>query len=104
MRPMNNENNMDDIVTLYDEDGKEIDYVVVEGVEYNGKCYLALVEAAHIEDEECEFTILRRDDEDDEEGGSLSTIEDEDEFDAVMELLNAKLEEEYDLEAEYGVE
>ena len=44
------------------------------------------------------------DDEDDEEGGFLSTIEDEDEFDAVMELLNAKLEEEYDLEAEDGVE
>ena len=64
---MENENSMDEIVTLYDEDGQGIDYVVVEGVEYNGKCYLALVEAAHINDDECEFTILRMDDEDNEE-------------------------------------
>jgi len=101
---MNNENNMDDIITLYDEDGQEIDYVVVEGVEYNGKCYLALVEAAHINDDECEFTILRMDDEDSEEGGVLSTIEDEDEFNEVMDLFDAKLDEEYDLEVEDGIE
>jgi len=99
---MNNENNMDEIVTLYDEDGQETDYVVVEAVEYNGKCYIALVEAAHIDDEECEFTILRMDD--DEEGGVLSTIEDEKEFDAVMDLFDAKLDEEYDLEVEDGIE
>ena len=101
---MNNENNMDDIITLYDEDGQEVDYVVVEGVEYNGKCYLALVEAAHINDDECEFTILRMDDEDSEEGGVLSTIEDEDEFNEVMDLFDAKLDEEYDLEVEDGIE
>ncbi|MBQ2881050.1 MAG: DUF1292 domain-containing protein [Clostridia bacterium] len=101
---MNNENNMDDIVTLYDEDGKETDYVVVEGIEYNGKCYLALVEAANINDEECEFIILRMDDDDSEEGGLLSTIEDEDEFNAVMEAFDAKLDEEYDLEVEDGIE
>ena len=101
---MDNKNSMDEIVTLYDEDGQEMDYVVVEGVEYNGKCYLALVEAAHIDDEECEFTILRMDDEDDEEGGVLSTIEDEAEFNAVMDLFDAKLDEEYDLELEDGIE
>ncbi len=101
---MNNENNMDDIVTLYDEDGKETDYVVVEGIEYSGKCYLALVEASEIDNEECEFIILRMDEDDSEEGGVLSTIDDEDELYAVMEALNAKLEEVYDLETEDGIE
>ena len=99
---MNNENNNEEIVTLYDEDGTETDYVVVEAVEYTGKTYLALVEAANIEDEECEFIILRMDE--DEEGGILSTIEDEKEFDAVMELFDSKLEEEYDLEVEDSIE
>lgn len=101
---MDNERNAEDIVTLYDEDGNEINYVVIEGVEYNGKCYLALIEEEHADDDECEFTILRMDDEDSEDGGFLSTIEDEDEFDAVLELFNAKLDEEFDLEIEDGIE
>ena len=100
---MNNENNMDDIVTLYDEDGQQTDYVVVSGVEYNGKTYLALVEAANFDEEECEFTILRMDEDDSEEGGVLSTIDDEDEFNAVMEAFDEKLDEEYDLEVEDGI-
>lgn len=99
---MSVENNNEEIVTLYDEDGTETDYVVVEAVEYSGKTYLALVEAACIEDEECEFIVLRMDE--DEEGGVLSTIEDEKEFDAVMEIFDSKLEEEYDLEVEDGIE
>ena len=99
---MSVENNNEEIVTLYDEDGTETDYVVVEAVEYSGKTYLALVEAASIEDEECEFIVLRMDE--DEEGGVLSTIEDEKEFDAVMEIFDSKLEEEYDLEVEDGIE
>ena len=99
---MSVENNNEEIVTLYDEDGTETDYVVVEAVEYSGKTYLALVEAACIEDEECEFIVLRMDE--DEEGGVLSTIEDEKEFDAVMGIFDSKLEEEYDLEVEDGIE
>ena len=82
---MSVENNNEEIVTLYDEDGTETDYVVVEAVEYSGKTYLALVEAACIEDEECEFIVLRMDE--DEEGGVLSTIEDEKELTPLWKFL-----------------
>lgn len=99
-----NDNAMDEeVVTLYDEDGNGTDYVVIDGVEYEGKCYLALVEASHIDDEECEFTVLRLDNgNSDSEDGVLTTIEDEDEFNNVMELFEKKLDEEYELEDEDG--
>lgn len=87
----------DDILTLFDDDGVETDYVVVDGVEYKEKVYLALVEEAHADDEECEFIILRVDNENDEE--LLSSIDDEDEFNEVMKLLEEKLEEDdYEIE------
>lgn len=83
----------DEIITLTDEDGKEINFVVVDGVEYNGKDYLALVEEEHFEDDECEFTILRVD-ETEGDDCMLSSIEDEEEFNAVLRLLEEKLDDE----------
>ncbi len=83
----------DEIITLTDEDGREINFVVVDGVEYNGKDYLALVEEEHFEDDECEFTILRVD-ETEGDDCTLSSIENEDEFNAVLRLLEEKLDEE----------
>ena len=87
----------DDIITLYDEDGNETDFLVVDGVEYNGTMYLALVEEEHADDDECEFVILRADTDGDED--ILSTIDDEEEFTEVMKLLDAKLDEsDYEIE------
>ena len=78
----------DEIITLNDEDGKERNFVVVDGVEYNGKDYLALVEEEHFDDDECEFTILRVD-ETEGDDCMLSSIENEDEFyKAPMHILN----------------
>jgi uncharacterized protein YrzB (UPF0473 family) len=87
----------DEIITLTDEDGNETDYVVIDGVEYNGKDYLALVEEEHYNDETCEFTILRVDESENEEA-FLATIEDEEEFNRVLELLEEKLDDEYDFD------
>ena len=36
-----------DVITLTDEEGNNIDYMVVDGVENNDNLYLALVEAEH---------------------------------------------------------
>ncbi len=83
----------DEIITLNDEDGNEINFVVVDGVEYNGKDYLALVEEEHFDDDECEFTILRVD-ETDGDDCTLSSIEDENEFNEVLRLLEEKLDDE----------
>ena len=89
---MENEKDFDyDILTLYDEEDNAIEYAVIDGVSYNEKMYLALVEAEHLNDEECEFLILRQDNDGEED--VLSSIEDEDEFNKVMELFDEKLED-----------
>ncbi len=89
---MENEKDFDyDIITLFDEENNETEYAVIDGVSYNDKMYLALVEAVHLDDEECEFLILRQDNDGDED--VLSSIEDEDEFNKVMELFDEKLED-----------
>ena len=108
----------DEIITLDDEDGNSINFVVIDGVEYNGKNYLALVEEEHYDDDECEFTILRVDEQSCDDGCEcdddcccggeyvFSTIEDEDEFNAVMELLEEKLDSEdsdFEVDDEYDL-
>lgn len=86
----------DEIITLTDEDGNEINFVVVYAVEYNGKDYLALVEEEHYEDETCEFTILRVD-ETEGDDALLETIEDEDEFNNVLALIEDNLDDEFEI-------
>lgn len=98
---MSNQDQMsekDEIITLYDEENKQTDYVIIDGIEYEGKMYLALVEAANADDDECEFIILRADTENDED--VLSSIDDEKEFDTVMQLFSEK----FDNDDEYEID
>jgi len=87
LNPVNDGN---DTVTLYDEDGNATEFAIIDGVEYNGNLYLALVEEDQIDNEECEFLILKKDKNDPD---LLVTIEDEEEFTTVMEIFDEKLDE-----------
>ena len=87
----------DEIITLTDGGGNEIDIVVVDGVEYHGNDYLALVEQGQYDDDECEFTILRVD-ETEGDDAILASIEDEDEFNKVLEMLEQHLDDEFEIE------
>ena len=81
-----------DIISLTDEEGVTTDFAVVGMVEYNNATYTALIEAEHIEDDECEFIILK--DEEDEDGNvSLITIEDEDEFNEVLKMFEESFDD-----------
>lgn len=68
---------------LVDEDGTEHKFVIVGETELDGKKYVALSPFFHQEGEECdhEGLILR------DEGDSLATIDDEDEFKRVAEAF-----------------
>lgn len=82
-----------DIITLTDDEtGENTDYMVVDGVENNDNLYLALVEAAHADDDECEFIILKCITGDDQTDDTLVTIDDEDEFNTVLKLFEARAE------------
>ena len=86
----------DDIITLTDEEGNETDFQVIDGAEYNGKTYLMLIEAEAADDDSADAMILRLDEEGEEE--ILSTVDDEDEFNAVAKLFEEQGEEgDYDV-------
>ena len=92
----------DNVLTLTDEEGNEVDFVVVNAVEYNGKTYVMLVEADHIEDDEAEALMLRVDDSGEED--VLVTVDDEEEFNAVSAEFDRSYEEgdEYELQTGDG--
>lgn len=95
----NLENN--DVITLTDEDGVDKDFVIVETAEYKNKVYAALTDADSCDEDECEFMILRIDpDEENEDESVFNTITDEDEFNAVLEAIEAKLGDEYDFDVD----
>ncbi len=96
-----------EIINLTDENGEEQDYAIIETVEYEGKVYVALVRDDQLEDEECEFIILRIDEDPENPGEDMfNSITDEDEFNEVLEAIEEKLAEEYDFDdsADFGDE
>lgn len=80
-----------DFITIVDEDGTEYELEVLSTIEHNGAEYLAVVPAG-AEDDELEVSILKNVDEDGE--SILCAIEDENELQAVYDLIMDQLYEE----------
>ena len=80
-----------DFITIVDEDGTEFELEVLSSIEYNGDTYLAVTLAGN-EDADLEVSILKNVDEDGE--SILCAIEDEDELQAVYDLIMDQLYEE----------
>lgn len=82
-----------DFITIVDEDGTEYELEVLSTLEYNGCTYLAVVPAGESAEEyELEVSILKSVDEDGE--SILCAIEDEEELQAVYDLIMDELYEE----------
>lgn len=79
-----------EFVTLTDENGVETEFEVIEGLEHDGTLYLALTEAANEDSDNVEFILLKVVEEGDE--SVLVSIDDEQEFNTVLELMQAKIE------------
>lgn len=89
----------DSIVTLTDDEGNEVDFLLLDVVEYEGGDYLVLLPLEEEEGEEDvsdDVLILKA--ENTEDGEIFSGIEDENVVNAVFELFTAQLEA--DAEAE----
>ena len=82
-----------DFITITDDDGNEYELEVLNTLEWNGSSYLAVIPAADSLDElQLEVSILKSVEEDGE--SILCIIEDEQEFQAVYDLLMDSLYEE----------
>ena len=84
-----------DFMTIMDEDGTEYELEVLSTIEYNGATYLAVIPAG-TEDptQELDVVLLKSVEEDGE--SVLCAIEDEQEYEAVNELMIEQLYEEDD--------
>ena len=81
-----------DFITIVDEDGTEYELEVLSTLEYNGCTYMAVIPAADESELELEVSILKSVDEDGEP--VLEGIEDEEELQAVYDLIMDQLYEE----------
>ena len=80
-----------DFMTIVDEDGTEFELEVLSTLEYNGATYLAVIPAGN-EEEDFQVSILKSVEE--EDGDSiLCAIEDEQELEAVYDLIMDELYE-----------
>ena len=86
-----------DFMTIVDEDGTEYELEVLSTLEYNGCTYLAVIPAGMDEEEaDLEVSILKSVEEDGEP--LLCAIEDEEELQAVYDLIMDELYAEEDEE------
>lgn len=82
-----------DFITIVDEDGTEYELEVLSTLEYDGNTYLAVIPAGENADEfQMEVSILKSVEEDGEP--ILCAIEDEQELQAVYDLIMDSLYEE----------
>ena len=82
-----------DFITISDEDGTEYELEVLSTLEYNGSTYLAVIPAGESANEfQLEVSILKSVEEDGE--SILCAIEDEQELQAVYDLIMDSLYEE----------
>ena len=87
-----------DFITIMDEDGTEFELEVLSTLDYDGSTYLAVIPAGAEEGEDLEVSILKSVDEDGE--SILCAIEDEQELQAVYDLIMEELYAEEDEEDE----
>ena len=81
-----------DFMTIVDEDGTEFELEVLSSLEYNGCTYLAVIPAGSEESESLEVSILKSVDEDGEP--ILCAIEDDNELEAVYNMIMDQMYEE----------
>ena len=82
-----------DFITITDDEGKEYELEVLSTLEYNGCAYMAVIPAGDSQDTlQLEVSILKSIEEDGEP--ILCTIDDEQELEAVYDLIMDSLYEE----------
>lgn len=87
---------LDNIITLTDENGEEVRFEFLDLVNYQGRDYVVLLPAEEeAEDEAEEVVILGVQDSDDGETETYTSVEDEDVLQAVFELFKERFQDEF---------
>lgn len=94
-----NNEELDNIVTLKDEDGNDINFEFLDLIDYEGEEYVVLLPAEEVEEEEPdEVVILKLEklpENEDEDEETYVSVEDEDVLNAVFEIFKEKFKDEF---------
>ena len=92
----NDENEeLDNIIVLNDEEGKEVKFEFLDLIEYENEEYVILLPADEEEDSD-EVVILKVEDTDSEEEESYVSVDDEEVLNKVFEIFKEKFKDEFD--------
>lgn len=94
----NDENEMeelDNIIVLNDEEGKEVKFEFLDLIEYENEEYVILLPTDEEEDSE-EVVILKVEDTDSDEEESYISVDDEEVLNKVFEIFKEKFKDEFD--------
>ncbi len=86
---------LDNIVILNDETGKEVQFEFLDIIEYGDYEYIVLLPVEQDEEDEGEVVILRIEDNESEEEESYVSVEDEEVLSKVFEIFKEKFKEEF---------
>jgi len=85
---------LDNIIVLNDEDGKEVPFEFLDLIEYNSEEYVILLPVEETE-EAGEVVILKVEDTESEDEESYVGVEDEEELNAVFSIFKDKFKDEF---------
>lgn len=86
---------LDNIITLNDEFGNEVQFEFLDLVEYNSEEYVVLIP---IDDEEEGMVVILKLESLDDGNDSYTSVEDEDTLHAVFQIFKNKFKDEFDFE------
>lgn len=88
---------LDNILTLNDEDGNEVEFEFLDLIEYDGEEYVILLPVEDEEDveEPGEVVILKLEDTENEDEESYVSVEDEEILNAVFEKFKEKFKDDF---------
>lgn len=90
------EEELDNIIVLNDEEGKEVKFEFLDLVEYEDEEYVVLLPIEEeTDEEEGEVVILKVEDTDSEEEESYVSVDDQDTLNKVFEIFKDKFKDEF---------
>lgn len=89
----NIEEELDNVITLNDEDGNEVQFEFLDLIEYENEEYIILLPMD--EEESGEVVILKVDDTDSEDEESYVSVDDENVLNRVFEIFKDKFKDEF---------
>lgn len=91
---MENMNELDNIITLKDEDGSDVEFEFLDLIEYDGTEYIVLLPVEE-SDEAGEVVILKLEGAENEDDESYVSVEDQDALNAVFKIFKDKFKDEF---------